>query len=66
MAEALEATVHDASGRVVLQETWPAGSSSCTLTARALAPGTYVVRVAAGAAARDPAGGYVGRLVVMP
>ncbi|MBS1569950.1 MAG: T9SS type A sorting domain-containing protein, partial [Bacteroidetes bacterium] len=75
-------TIHDASGRMVLQRAWPAGSSRYTLEAGALAPGAYVVRVAsstsaseasasatvgsAGSAARDPAGGYVGRLVVMP
>ncbi len=59
-------TIHDASGRIALQGTWPAGSDKYILPTGALAPGTYVVRVAAGAAARDPAGGYVGRLVVMP
>ncbi len=59
-------TIHDASGRIALQGTWPAGSDKYILPTGALAPGTYVVRVAAGAAARNPAGGYVGRLVVMP
>lgn len=67
--------IHDASGRVVLQRGWPAGGRSYILEAGALAPGAYVVRVAssasatmgsAGSAARDPAGGYVGRLVVLP
>ncbi|MCC6841246.1 MAG: T9SS type A sorting domain-containing protein [Flavobacteriales bacterium] len=62
-------TVHDASGRVVLSEAWPAGSSSSTLAPGVLAPGTYVVRVQptlAGSAAGGPAAGAVGRLVVMP
>ncbi|HRQ84117.1 MAG TPA: T9SS type A sorting domain-containing protein, partial [Flavobacteriales bacterium] len=65
-------TIHDASGRVVWQEPWPAGAYTHTLRAGASAPGTYVVRVVssdaatAGSAARDPAGGYVGQLVVLP
>ena len=39
--------VHDASGRVVLQEPWPAGAYTHTLQAGVLAPGVYVLRVAA-------------------
>lgn len=55
-------TIHDASGRQVLQEPWPAGAHTHTLQAGALAPGTYMVRVASGAAATA----YTGRLVVLP
>lgn len=39
--------VHDASGRVVLQQPWPAGAYTHTLEAGTLAPGVYVLRVAA-------------------
>ena len=72
MAQAAEVTVHDASGRAVQQEPWPAGTYMHTRRAGLLAPGTYMVRVVssdaatAGSAARDPAGGYVGQLVVLP
>ncbi len=63
-------TIHDGSGRVVWQATWPAGAERYTLAAGTLAPGAYVVRVSrsAGSSASDPAGTpvYTGRLVVMP
>lgn len=52
--------VHDGCGRMVLQRAWPAGSSSYTLPAGTLAPGTYIVRV------RGCTELYSGRLVVMP
>lgn len=73
-----ELYIHEGSGRLVWQATWPMGAERYTLPAGVLAPGAYVVKVAAalrvpqgttapaGSAARDPAGGYVGRLVVMP
>jgi hypothetical protein len=53
--------IHDTSGRMVLQAAWPAGSSSYTLEAGALAPGTYVARVEGGAGVM-----HSGRLVVLP
>jgi len=54
--------VHDASGRMVLQTPWPAGSNRYTLPAGALAPGAYVLRVAS----RASGSLYTGRLVVVP
>ncbi len=71
-------TIHDASGRVVLREEWPAGRYTHLLRTAALAPGTYVLRVAgpAGASRALPSGQagsatagpamYTGRLVVLP
>ena len=53
--------IHDGSGRVVWQATWPAGAERYTLPAGALAPGAYVVRVGNGM--REV---FAGRLVVMP
>lgn len=38
-------TIHDTSGRMMLQAAWPPGSISYTLVAGTLAPGTYVVQV---------------------
>lgn len=67
-----ELYIHDGSGRMVWQVPWPMGMERYTLPAGTLAPGTYGVRVVsshaatAGSAARDPAVGYVGRLVVLP
>ncbi|HMN05879.1 MAG TPA: T9SS type A sorting domain-containing protein [Flavobacteriales bacterium] len=70
--------VHDASGRVVLQQPWPAGAYTHTLEAGTLAPGVYVLRVAAQPlsvraqprteGASQPTGPplYTGRLVVVP
>ncbi|MCO5276334.1 MAG: T9SS type A sorting domain-containing protein [Flavobacteriales bacterium] len=54
-------SIHDASGRMVLQEVWPAGAYTHTLRAGALAPGTYVVRVASNASTL-----YSGKLIVLP
>ncbi|MEB2341778.1 MAG: hypothetical protein OZ932_07205, partial [Flavobacteriia bacterium] len=55
-------TIHDASGRMVLQEPWPAGGFTHTLQAGTLAPGAYVARLGAGAGTAL----YTGRLVVVP
>jgi hypothetical protein len=56
-----ELGIHDTSGRLVWQGTWPQGSSSFTLPAGALAPGTYVVRLREAAAVTAS-----GKLVVLP
>ena len=53
--------VHEASGRIVLERAWPAGSSNYTLPAGTLAPGTYIVRVKGGTHEL-----YSGRLIVIP
>ncbi|MBS1569947.1 MAG: T9SS type A sorting domain-containing protein [Bacteroidetes bacterium] len=59
--------VHDASGRMVLQRAWPAGSSSYTLEAGALAPGTYMMRVASSTSASASASTlYSGKLIILP
>ena len=61
-------TLHDASGRVVLQVAWPAGSVQCQLQAGAVAPGAYVATVASRASATVATNTpqYSGRLVVLP
>ena len=62
-----ELYIHDASGRVVWQATWPAGAEQYELPAGALAPGAYVVWVASRASATAAGTAvYTGRLVVMP
>ncbi|MBS1936189.1 MAG: T9SS type A sorting domain-containing protein [Bacteroidetes bacterium] len=55
-------TIHDASGRVVWQEVWPAGAYTHTLRAGLLAPGTYVVRVQE----EEQRTRYSGKLIVLP
>ncbi|MBS1940855.1 MAG: T9SS type A sorting domain-containing protein [Bacteroidetes bacterium] len=60
-------TIHDASGRVVLQTAWPEGGSSYTLEAGALAPGVYVVRVASSTSTSASASTlYSGKLIILP
>ncbi|MBS1937726.1 MAG: T9SS type A sorting domain-containing protein [Bacteroidetes bacterium] len=54
-------SIHDASGRVVRQEPWPAGVYTHTLRAGLLAPGTYMLRVASSASTL-----YSGKLIVLP
>ncbi len=56
-----ELVVHDASGRAVQQEPWPAGTYTHTLRAGLLAPGTYMVRVASNASTL-----YSGKLIILP
>lgn len=59
--------VHDASGRLVLQKAWPAGGSSYTLEAGALAPGTYIMRVVSSTSASASASTlYSGKLIILP
>ncbi|MCO6483593.1 MAG: hypothetical protein J5I62_12460, partial [Flavobacteriales bacterium] len=55
-------TIHDASGRMVLQEPWPAGGFTHTVQAGTLAPGAYVARLGTAAGPAQ----YTGRLVVVP
>jgi uncharacterized delta-60 repeat protein len=57
-----ELSIHDTSGRLVWQAGWPSGSSSFTLPAGALAPGTYVVRVQEGRQGSVSSG----KLVILP
>ena len=59
--EAATITVHDASGRVVLQEPWPVGTITHTLRAGLLAPGTYLLRVQ-----EEQGTLHAGKLVVLP
>ncbi|MBP9081205.1 MAG: T9SS type A sorting domain-containing protein, partial [Flavobacteriales bacterium] len=54
-------TVHDASGRVVLSEGWPAGTYTHTLRAGALAPGTYLLHVQ-----EEQGALYSGKLILLP
>ena len=54
--------IHDASGRVVLQEPWPAGTYTHTLRAGLLAPGTYMLRVQE----EEQRTRYSGKLIVLP
>ena len=54
-------TVHDASGRVVLQEPWPVGTITHTLRAGLLAPGTYLLRVQ-----EEQGTLHTGKLIVLP
>ena len=54
-------SIHDASGRVVRQEPWPAGTFTHTLKAGLLAPGTYLLRVQ-----EEQGTLHSGKLVVLP
>ncbi|MCC6839921.1 MAG: T9SS type A sorting domain-containing protein [Flavobacteriales bacterium] len=54
-------TIHDASGRVVRQEPWPAGTVTHTLKAGLLAPGTYLLRVQ-----EEQGTLHAGKLIVLP
>ena len=56
-----ELGIHDTSGRLVWQAAWPQGSSSFTLPAGELAPGTYLVRLREGVEITAS-----GKLVVLP
>lgn len=55
-------SIHDASGRVVWQEPWPAGAYTHTLRAGLLAPGTYMLRVQE----EEQRTRYSGKLIVLP
>ncbi|MBS1940857.1 MAG: T9SS type A sorting domain-containing protein [Bacteroidetes bacterium] len=54
-------TIHDASGRMVRHEPWPAGTYTHTLRAGLLAPGTYMLRVQ-----EEQGMLYSGKLIVLP
>ncbi|MCC6841203.1 MAG: T9SS type A sorting domain-containing protein, partial [Flavobacteriales bacterium] len=54
-------SIHDASGRVVWQEPWPAGTVTHTLKAGLLAPGTYLLRVQ-----EEQGTLHTGKLIVLP
>ncbi len=60
-------TIHDPSGRMVLQVPWPGGAYTQTLQAGVLAPGTYIVRVASsGSAPASTSTLYTGKLIILP